>query len=34
MLKYVPKIVWGLNFYGVRWCGFQVGYYSDWRDED
>ena len=29
---FFPKIHWGLNFYGVSWFGFQIGYFTDWRE--
>jgi hypothetical protein len=30
--RFLPQLHWGLNFYGVSWCGVQLGYFTDWRE--
>jgi hypothetical protein len=32
LAQFLPKLHWGLNFYGVSWCGVQLGYYTDWNE--
>lgn len=32
--KYLPVPIWGGNFVGVRWFGLQLGWFTDWADDD